>query len=71
MTSTVKARLAALEKRAAVARPSTSEPYWSEPHGCMMTDHGGFILPVVLPPEECEAAAQQQPSMLTHAERTL
>ena len=57
MTSTVKARLAALEKRAAVARPPTYEPFWSEEHGCLMENRGGLVLPLVLAPDEWEKAA--------------
>ncbi len=62
----IERRLAALEQRAAVANPRpTSEPFWSAEHGGMMTNTGGLILPVVLTPEEWEAAAREQQARLT------
>ena len=60
----IESRITALEQQAG-ATCIPSAPFWSEAHQCMMENHSGFILPVPMPANEWERAAEAHQLQLT------
>ena len=66
MTRDINRRLAALETSHAPAVVPLQPPYWSDEHGMMMQNHGGFIVPAPMSADVWEAwATKQQAALIT------
>ena len=66
MSRDIDRRLMALEACLPAVVP-LQPPYWSEEHGMMMQNHGGFIVPAPMTVEEWEARTVKQQAALIGA----
>ena len=57
--ASIKTRLTTLERNSKV-RSVPPPLLWGDSHGCMVENHGGFILPVRLSEDEWSAIAEKQ-----------